>query len=405
MNNFKRRHIIILLGALTTLGPFSTDMYLPGFAAIAFDLNSPIAHVGLSLTSYFIGICLGQLIYGPLLDRYGRKKPLITGLVLYIAVAILCGVAPSVASLIALRFMLALGVCVCIVASRAVVNDLFPHSEMAKILSYLVVITGISPLLAPSVGGAITTYLGWRCIFFVLALIAIIMLLAVIKSLPESKRPDKSVSLKLNNVLAGYNDVITESRFLIFTVAGGFAYAGMFAYIAGAPFVFMELFGMNEGQFSIIFTINVCGFILGSQINSLLLRKYKAYNIAFLGSYLLVAAAILMFIHFLLGLLNAVILVVFLFLFLFLIGFIFPNVTAIALAPFYNNAGRASALLGCLQMISGVTATVLVNVFADGTLKPMIVVMLGSAFICMALISYYEYNLKDKITISDTATN
>ena len=402
MDNFKRRYIIILLGALTTLGPFSTDMYLPGFAAIAFDLGSPITYVSLSLTSYFIGIGLGQLIYGPLLDRYGRKKPLIIGLVIYMVVAVLCGIAPSVISLIALRFLLALGVCVCIVASRAVVSDLFPHSEMAKILSYLAIITGISPLMAPSVGGFITTYLGWRYIFFTLALIAVAMLLAVIKILPESKIPDKSVSLKLNNVLAGYADVISRSKFLIFTVAGGFASAGMFAYIAGSPFVFMKLFNMNEGQFSIIFSINICGFILGNQVNSLLLRKYEAYSIAFFVSYLLGAAAILMFIYYWLGLLNAVILVVFVFVFLFLTGLIFPNVTAIALAPFYNNAGRASALLGCLQMILWASATVLVNIFADGTSRPMIVVMVGSAFVCIALISYYEYNLKDKITTSNS---
>jgi len=399
MNNFKRRYIIILLGALTTLGPFSIDMYLPGFASIAFDLNSPIAHVSLSLTSYFIGVSLGQLIYGPLLDRYGRKKPLMIGLILYIFASISCGLAPSVASLILLRLMLAFGVCVCLVTSRAVVNDLFAYNERAKIFSYLMLIMGISPILAPSAGGIITAYLGWRWIFFTLALIAAMILLAVIKILPESKGHDKSVSLKLNNVLAGYADVITEPKFLIFTVAGGFASAGLFAYIAGAPFVFMELFGMNEGQFSIVFSISACGFILGSQTNGLLLKKYEPYNIVFFISHLMVAVAALMFVSFWLGLLNVAASAVFVFLLLFLIGFISPNVTAIALAPFYSNAGRASALFGCLQMTLGAMATVLVNAFADGTSRPMILVMLGSAFFCMALISYYEYNLKPKIPV------
>ena len=402
MKNFKRPYIIILLGALTALGPFSIDMYLPGFASIASDLHSPIAHVSLSLTSYFIGISIGQLIYGPLLDRYGRKKPLITGLVIYITAALLCGAASSVVMLIFLRLMLALGACVCLVASRAVVSDLFPHKEMAKIFSSLVLIMSISPILAPSVGGIVTTYLGWRYIFFTLALIAMLMLLAVIKILPESKGSDKSISLKLNSILTGYFDVISEPNFLIFTVAGGIASAGMFAYIAGAPFVFMELFGLNEGIFGIIFSINACGFILGSQINRLLLRKYNDYNIAFFVSYSQGGVAVLLFISLCLGLLNAVTLTVFAFLFLFLLGFISPNVTAIALEPFYRNAGRASALLGGIQMVLGASATGLVNTFADGTAKPMIAVMLGSAIICIALISYYEYNTKNKDIVSNT---
>ena len=186
---------ILILGTLSAISPFSIDMYLPGFPAIARDLNTTVAQVQLSLSSFFIGISVGQLLYGPLLDRYGRKKPLYFGITLYLISSVGCAFTGSVESLIVFRFLQALGGCVGMVASRAMIRDLFPVSEIAKVFSLLMLVIGVSPLIAPTVGGYVTAIFGWHYVFIILAVMSALILAAVHYALPESREPDKTLSL------------------------------------------------------------------------------------------------------------------------------------------------------------------------------------------------------------------
>jgi DHA1 family bicyclomycin/chloramphenicol resistance-like MFS transporter len=210
MEHNKHTVLIVTLGALTAITPLSIDMYLPGFPAIARDLQADIAQVTLSLTSFFIGIAVGQLLLGPISDRYGRKKPLITGLALYVLASLGCMVAHSVHALIALRFVQALGGCAGMVTTRAMVRDLFSGSEIAKVFSMLMLVMGAAPIIAPTVGGLLTTTLGWRYIFFALTMISLSLLTVAVRFLPESRGTDPSVSLHPGRVIRDYISVVKE---------------------------------------------------------------------------------------------------------------------------------------------------------------------------------------------------
>ncbi|WP_040664507.1 multidrug effflux MFS transporter [Nafulsella turpanensis] len=385
MNQQQRNTIIITLGALAAIGPFSIDMYLPGFPAIAADLETDIAHVGLSLTSYFIGISVGQIIYGPLIDRFGRKKPLSVGLLLYMAAAVGCALSPDVYWLIGLRLLLALGGCVGMVAGRAVVRDLFPPAETAKVFSSLILVMGVAPIIAPTLGGYVTAAFGWRYIFYLLAIIGGAMLLMISRLLPESKVPDPTVSLKPSKVFKEYMQVFKEPSFTSYALAGSISFAGMFAYISGSPFVFMEYFALSETLYGWLFGLNAFGFIAGSQLNRLWLKKRSPSYVALRTGFCLSVVGLLLAGGSLLGLLSATGTFVLIFSFLFFLGFLAPNTTALTLEPFTRYIGSASAMLGSLQMIAGALASAVVSSLHDGTPLPMALVMAGSA--CIALIA------------------
>ena len=217
--------IILILGMLTAIGPLSIDMYLPGFSVIADDLHTTIEKVGFSLSSFFIGICVGQLLSGPLLDRFGRKKPLYVGLIIYIFASIGCGVSDSVEMLIFFRFIQAIGGCVGMVAPSAVVRDLFPVEQSARVFSMLILILGVSPILAPTFGGYMVAAWGWKPIFFVLAIITAIILTIVFFFLPESKKADPNYSLKPAAILGNFNEVLKQKQFTTYGISGNFVSA------------------------------------------------------------------------------------------------------------------------------------------------------------------------------------
>src|SRR4028118_54130 len=204
MHGKKNFKIILILGLLSAIGPFSIDMYLPGFPAIAADLHTSVDAVSYSLSSFFIGICVGQLICGPLLDRFGRKRPLYIGLVIYIIASLACAISNSVELLIGFRFLQALGGCVGMVAPGAIVRDVFPVEENARIFSLLILVLGVSPIIAPTAGSYVIAAFGWHAVFIVLALITALLLIAVIFLLPESKQPDPSMSLRPKPILNSF---------------------------------------------------------------------------------------------------------------------------------------------------------------------------------------------------------
>jgi len=275
--------LILILGTLTALGPFSIDMYLPGFEAIALDLHTTSIKVGFSLSSYFIGISAGQLLYGPLLDRFGRKKPLYIGLTLYILASIGCITARTLDALVVLRFFQAIGSCAAAVASVAMVRDLFPVKDSAKVFSLLMLVVGASPMIAPTVGGYVTTVFGWQTVFVILAVMGILILLASIFFLPESYQPDVHMSLKPGPILMNFLAVIREPQFYTYALTGALAFSGLFAYVSGSPVMFMDIFHLSKNAYGWIFAGLSVGFIGSSQLNSLVLRRYSSSQIIIVG--------------------------------------------------------------------------------------------------------------------------
>lgn len=394
MTTKQKYSILFILGGLSALAPFSIDMYLPAFPSIAKSLDTDISQVALSLTSYFIGISIGQLFYGPITDKFGRKKPLIFGLSLFLIASIGCALSPDINWLIAMRVVLALGGCVGMVVSRAVVRDLFPVSEIAKIFSILMLIVGVAPILAPTIGGWVLTVSTWRTIFYFLTAFSFILIVSVFLYLPESKNPNRAKSLKAKDVLKDYRDVLQEKTFLYYALASSIAMAGMFAYISGSPFVFMKFHGFTEQQYGWVFGGNAMGFIIGSQINRVLLNKYSSLQVITISSVVLLFISILMFVLFGLDLLSPALLIAMIFTFLFSLGLLVPNCTALALAPFTYNAGSASALIGFIQMITGAGISALVSLLHNETTFPMVFGMFFCGTVCFLIILLLNFKVK-----------
>src|SRR6201996_3001107 len=284
---------ILILGSLTALGPFSIDMYLPGFPAIAKSFHTTTAQVSLSLSSFFVGISIGQVLYGPLLDRFGRKKPLYVGLTLYIITSIGCYFSTSIEMLILLRFVQAVGSCAAGVASMAMVRDIFPIKDNAKIFAFLILILGASPMIAPTVGGYVTQSWDWHIIFLILTCMAVAVLFAVIFGLPESYKPDKNYSLKPGPIISAFWTVAKEPQFYTYALTGSFAFAGLFVYVSGSPVVFMEVFKVSSKTYGWIFAGLSIGFIGSSQVNNLLMKKYKSEQIIMVASSIQVIVTVL----------------------------------------------------------------------------------------------------------------
>ncbi|WP_207496743.1 multidrug effflux MFS transporter [Aridibaculum aurantiacum] len=382
----KKFFIVMILGMMSAIGPFSIDMYLPGFPAIASDLNTTVAHISLSLSSFFIGISLGQLLYGPLLDRYGRKRPLYFGLSLYIAASIGCAVATSADALIVLRLFQALGGCVGMVASRALVRDIFPVEENAKVFSLLMLVIGVSPIIAPTLGGYVTASLGWHWVFVVLTLMGVFNLVAVHFFLPEGRKADKTLSLAPPVILRRFRDVLKEPQFYTYALTGSIASAGLYAYISGSPYVFMEIFRVSEKQYGWIFALIALGLIGSSQVNSVLLRNFTSQAIVKVALFCQASIGLVLFVFTWLGWLEVFSTIFLIFIFLCSQGFTFPNTSALSLAPFSKTAGSASALLGSIQMAIGATMSALVSMLSNHTALPMTGVMAGCAVTSLTIL-------------------
>ena len=368
--------LILILGLLTAIGPLSIDMYLPGFSAIAADLNTSIETVGYSLSSFFVGICLGQLISGPLLDRFGRKKPLYFGLSIYMLASIGCAMSDSVEILIFFRFIQALGGCVGMVAPSAIVRDVFPVDQSARVFSTLILILGVSPILAPTLGGYIVSGWGWKPIFLVTAFITLLILVFVHFKLPETRKADKSFSLKPSKIMGNFSEVLKDHQFITYALAGNIVSAGLFAYLAGSPFVFMELFKVSQEAYGWIFGLIAAGLITSSQINTVLLKKYKSEQILKTVQGIQLCIGLILVLGAATNIFNLTGLIITIMLFLSCQGFIFPNSAALAMAPFTNLAGSASAVMGAMQMALGSFASALVGIFFNGTMMPMVLIML-----------------------------
>ncbi len=397
----KKRYffLILILGTLTALGPFSIDMYLPGFPAIAKYLHETVARVALSLSSFFIGISAGQLLYGPLLDRFGRKKPLYIGLVIYILASFGCMFAHRIEVLIVLRFVQAIGSCAAGVAAVAMVRDLFPVQDSAKVFSLLMLVVGVSPMIAPTVGGYVTAAFGWQSVFLILAIIGMLNLFASVFFLPESYQPDSSVSLKPKPILLGYWSVLREPQFYTYALAGATAFAGLFAYVSGSPLVFMDIFKVNGKVYGWIFAFLSIGLIGSSQFNGLLLKKYRSEQVVLVTLICQSLTGLIFFTGSLNGWFGLYGTIAMLFLFLCCLGIANPNASALSLAPFSKNAGSASALMGALQLGMGALASIGVSLFNTRSALPMVAIIAGTTLLALLILVFGRRQIKYQIEV------
>jgi MFS transporter, DHA1 family, multidrug resistance protein len=377
---------ILVLGALSTLSPFSIDMYLPAFPQIAHDLGTTPAQISLSVSGYFIGLALGQLFYGPLLDRFGRKRPIYAGLSLFFVASLGCFFTRSPTLFIAWRLVQAVGGCAAQVGAIAMVRDFFPVEESAKILSLLVLVISVSPLFAPSVGGFIATAAGWAWIFAVLAVYAVALALLIGLVLPEGHRPDADISLRPGAILREFCRIIQQPQFFTYAIGGAFAFAGLFVYVTGSPIIFIGAFHLDPRTYGLIFALLSLGFIGGSQLNILLSRWHRERSIFRIALVCQNIVLIVIVVGTLGGWYGLATTVVLLLLYLPFCGAAYPNAAALALAPFCKNVGSASAMLGFLQMAIGAAASTGVGLLDSSSSLPIYIVMTLTAFIGLLIL-------------------
>ena len=365
---------ILILGALSAFGPLAIDFYLPGFPAMAQAFATDEKHIQLTLAVYFLGLSIGQLVYGPIADRFGRRVPLLVGVGLFTAASFACAFAPSLDWLIGARFVQALGGCAGMVLSRAIVSDKCDAVGSAKVFSQLMLVMGLAPILAPMLGGLLVNLYGWQAIFIVLTCFSALAALAVALGLPESL-PANVPRQPLSGALRQYGRLLKDREYLGHALTGGIAMAGMFAYIAGAPFVFIQLYGVPAEHYGWLFGSNAAGFILVAQVNARLLAKRGPAFLLSRMVWLYLAAGLTLLGISALHTEQLWPLLIPLFICIASLGCIIPNASACAMSGQGARAGSASALLGCLQFSVAAAAAWLVGVLHDGSAMPMAMVI------------------------------
>ncbi|WP_409277246.1 multidrug effflux MFS transporter [Pseudomonas defluvii] len=365
---------VLILGALSAFGPLAIDFYLPGFPAMAQAFATDEKHIQATLAAYFLGLSLGQLAYGPVADRFGRRIPLLIGLVLFTVASLACAFAPTLEALIVARFVQALGGCAGMVLSRAIVSDTCDAVGSAKVFSQLMLVMGLAPILAPMFGGVLVSLHGWQSIFLVLTVFSALCTLAVLLGLPESL-PAHQPRQPLSGALRQYGRLLNDRVFLGHALTGGVAIAGMFAYIAGSPFVFIKLYGVPAEHYGWLFGTNAAGFILMAQVNARLLAWRGPAALLSRAVWVYVTAGLVLLA---LSALHPAALwpsLIPLFIGIASLGAIVPNASACAMSGQGARAGSASALLGCLQFSVAAGAAALVSALDDGSAIPMALVI------------------------------
>ena len=366
---------VLILGSLTAFSSMSIDMYLPAFPRMARDLGIPLGMVQLSISAFLYGSAAGQLFYGPLADRWGRRMPLLIGLSLYVASTIGCACVHSGEGLLFWRVIMAVGGGAGMVISRAVVRDLYDTAEAARMFSLLMLVMGAAPILAPLAGGQLLLITGWRGIFVFLGVFGLLSLCAVVLGLPESLPKERRSRSNFSEMIAVYGHLLRNRQYARYAIALGCVAGVNFSYISGAPLVFIELHGVTPQHFGLFFGANAFGLIGASQVNRRLLRRFSPRSILYIAFTINAVAAVL---------LTAAVITetggfpaqaILIFICLCMTGLLYPNVTALAMAPFDKAAGSASALLGTIQYTLGATAGALVGIFHNGTAVPMTATM------------------------------
>lgn len=379
-----RRRLTWILGALSAIGPLSIDAAAPALPGIARSLGATLPAVQLTLSAYLAGIVAGQLVHGPLADRLGRRPPLLGGLALYTLASLAGATAPTLPVLWGARFAQGLGVCAVLVVSRAVVRDRCGEREAAELHSARMLVSGLAPIVAPLLGGHLAGALGWRAVFVLLAVAGLALGLLAASALPESLSAGRA-GAGLREVLRDATRAVRDRRFVRLALAGGASEAALFACLSGAPFAFMEGFGMTPERFGLVGAANAAGVLLGLLVNRRLVRAVGVARAlrAGAGAAVIAYAALAAAVHLDAG---AAVVVPVMVAGISTVGIVLPSATAAAMQLRGERAGSASAVLGLLQSGSGVVATGAVSLLADGSARPMALVMLAFGVLALLLL-------------------
>lgn len=377
--------MILVLGALIALGPLTIDMYLPALPAIADDLNTPSSAVQLTLAGTLIGLALGQLVIGPLSDIVGRRLPLIVGTGVHILASVACIVAPNIAVLGGLRVVQGLGAAAAAVVAMAIVRDLFSDRAAATVLSRLMLVMGVAPVLAPSLGGAVLLVGSWRLVFAALAIMGVALMTLAIVSLRETLPPERRRASGVMPVLRTYRSLLRDAQFVVLVLVAALAMSSLFAYIAGSSFVLQEEFGLDEQQFAIVFAAGAISLIGASQLNVLLLGRFAPVQIVLAALSFAVLAGGVMAVLAIAEIGGMAGFVIPLWFVLGAVGFVMPNAPALALSRHGEAAGGAAALLGAAQFGLGAIVAPIVGALGNDAVAVSTTMVATSAAALAAL--------------------
>lgn len=389
MGNDNKLVLIVILGMLTASGPLSVDMYLAGLPAIETELLATSSQVQLTLGIFLIGLGVGQLLYGPLSDRFGRKPLLVFGIVLYIFSSLLCAIATNIQELLIYRMLQALGASTGFVLSRAIVRDLFSGNEISRILSFISLITLTAPLVAPVLGGYMLVWLGWRSVFYTLSGFGVLCLLVTLFGFEESHLPEKRQPMKILGVLHSYIQVLSHPQAVAQILCSAFAVGVMFAFLTGAPYVFIDFFGIAPQNFGYVISISGTGLILGALANGRLVLHVGIFRMLSWGLWLRVLGSVSLFFVIYFGIGGAVAVISCFFICAIPGNIIMSNTAASVLQYFPQISGAASAVIGATSIIIGSLAGVQVAILHDGTVMPMASTIL--TFSILSLLMYWLY--------------
>lgn len=377
---------ILVLGAIQAIMPMSIDLYLPALPTIARDLQVEPGAVQLTVAVFLLGVAVGQLIYGPITDKYGRKLPLFVGLGFYVVDAFLCAQADSIALLIGGRFIQALGASAGAVISSAIARDVWSGKLLADRLSLLILVLGVAPVLAPSLGSLILTQWQWHTLFwFLLGYGAIIA--GALTLLPETSSPNERAHVRLRDALRTYVAILGNRPFMLFIVTGACSIGMLIGYITSSSFIYIDILGVSPREFGLFFGINAVGFVAAAQLNRLLLRRFPLEQVAGTALFGAIGVGLSLIAVTASGLASAVTLTVLFSLLCVTIGFSMPNLAALAFGHVRERMGSASALQGTTQSIIGGLSGALVGLLSNGTMLPAVVVITAFAIVARILLT------------------
>jgi len=374
--------LVILLGSMTAFGPMAIDMYLPSLPTIGASLHATAAQTQATMGAFLSGMAIGQFFYGPASDRIGRKAPVLLGAGVFAVASVVCANATSIEMLLGARFLQALGACSGAVVARAIVRDLFNHTETARMLSLLTLVMGLAPILAPLLGGFLLTIGGWQANFLVQMAFGLAVGAATLFQLKESRSEATAIQAKAENPFQAYGILIRQRRLIGYTLAGALNGAALFTYVSSSPELLIKTFGISPQMFGWAFGLNAVGIIGGGQVNRYVLRTFTPDQVLRAASLSAALVAIALALAAFAGL-GAVYILPLLFLLLSSFGFMQGNTMAGALNVDPLRAGSISALMGGVSFASGALASTAAGIFHDGTARPMaltiLVAVLGSA--------------------------
>jgi DHA1 family bicyclomycin/chloramphenicol resistance-like MFS transporter len=370
--------LVVLLGALTALGPLAIDMYLPSLPTIGADLHASAAQTQATVATFLAGMAIGQLFYGPASDRFGRRRPILLGLAIYVAAAAGCAFATSAPVLIGLRLLQALGACAGSVVSRAIVRDRFDHTDTARMLSLMTLIMGLAPIFAPLIGGALLALTGWRSIFGFMSAVGMLVGLAVLLRLKETRSADTAAHARAEHPVRAYLSLLSNRRLVGYAMAAALNGATLFAYVSSSADLLIGAYHIAPSAFGWVFGLNAVAVIGASQVNRRLLRRVTPDQVLERAAYLGVGAALLLALAAASGVGGRWSVLPALFVVLASYGLMQGNTMAGALNIDPRRAGSISALMGAFSFATGAAAAGVVGLLHDGTARPMALVILAT---------------------------